>query len=180
MRSRPPINRKRRKKKWQMLEKEAEKWQSARFLFVRYFRLVVLVFSYSINASKIISLCSTQCEKKRNRRRQRRLIGIIIPGRLIELKPAVPVFIFSCSTILFYFWFLRILICDLYIFLSFSFLASFLYRDCAVTGSLDSWQAKLYTRQSADVRFSPSIIYTHTGELLRRRLSAVVCFGSVC
>lgn len=52
---------------------------------------VVLVFSYSINASKIISLCSTQCEKKRNRRRQRRLIGITIPGRLIELMPAVPV-----------------------------------------------------------------------------------------
>jgi hypothetical protein len=62
---------------------------------------VVLVFSYSINASKIISLCSTQCEKKRNRRRQRRLIGIIIPGRLIELMPVVPpVLFFSCSTLL--------------------------------------------------------------------------------
>lgn len=89
-----------------LLEKEAEKWQSARFLFVRYFRLVmVLVFSYSINASKIISLCSTQCEKKRNRRRQRRLIGIIIiPGRLIESMPVVPVlfifFVFNNSLLL--------------------------------------------------------------------------------
>lgn len=49
----------------------------------------------------MISLCSTQCEKKRNRRRQRRLIGIIIiPGRLIELMPVVPVLFFSCSTLL--------------------------------------------------------------------------------